>query len=155
MDIIQSRSPFEQERQALAKQSVVLDNQYPSHLFSSSRSRLYDILLGILSSASQLRHRATFNVVIGGIVRLSKAASKTPAAVHPYPRRWFPLSNTVTKSYASERIDKYSRTQPSRKILMLTLQFALVPLATSCPSQACDARMSMVWGQTGSIEQTG
>src|SRR5918993_233205 len=66
-----------------------------------------------------------------------------------------PLSNTVTKSYAAESTDKYSRAQPWRKILMLTLQFALVSLATRCPSQACDAKMSMVWGQRGSIKQTG
>jgi hypothetical protein len=30
---------------------------------------------------------------------------------------------------------------------MLMLRFALVALATSCPTQACDAKIGIVWGQ--------
>jgi hypothetical protein len=32
---------------------------------------------------------------------------------------------------------------------MLTLRVALASLATSCPTQACDAKISMSWGRTG------
>ena len=32
---------------------------------------------------------------------------------------------------------------------MLRLPFALVSLATSYPTQACDAKISMAWGRTG------
>jgi hypothetical protein len=135
---------------------VVLDNQYPIHLCSISRSRVYDNLLGFLTTASQLRHRVTFSVLIGGTVRLSTARlpGRRPPLCTLTTGDWFDFSNTVTTSAMPPK-GQINTQEPSlcEYILMLTLRFALVLLATSCPTQACDAKICMAWGQRGVLSK--
>jgi len=67
------------------------------------------------------------------------------------PGDWSLFSNNVTISVMPPR-QPINTQEPSlcAYISRLTHRFALVALATGCPTQVCDAKIGMAWGQRGS-----